>query len=159
MEGVPIRTARRGDIPMILALWNAMMEENAKSDPRLEAHPRAREHMAAQFSAWIQDSHRIVVVAEEDRRLVVGYAAALVGPGNGWQVPERLGQVTDCFVVPPRRRKGIARRLVGRLCDLLYERGIGTVRLQVVAQNASSLAFWRAAGFEVLEEILEKPVT
>ena len=158
MEGVPIRTARRGDIPSLLVLWSAMMEENAKADPRLEAHPRAREHMAAQFSAWIQDTHRIVVVAEEDRRLVIGYAAALIGPGNGWQVPEKLGQVTDCFVAQQRRRKGIARRLVGRLCDLLYERGIGTVRLQVAAQNAPSLAFWQAVGFEVLEEILEKPV-
>ena len=155
MEGIPIRNARRGDVPSLLLLWTAMMAENAKIDPRLAIHPHAREHMASSFGSWIQDPERVIVVAEEDQRLVVGYAAGRVSPGTGWHTPQRIGEISDCFVVPPRRRQGLGRRMVGRLCDMLYELNVDTVRLQVVAANAAALGFWKATGWEVLEEILE----
>ena len=155
MEGIPIRNARRGDVPSLLLLWTAMMAENAKVDPRMEIHPHAREHMASQFGQWIQDGDRVLVVAEEHHRLVVGYAAGRVAPGTGWHSPQRVGEISDCFVVPPRRRQGLARRMVGRLCDMLYELNVDTVRLQVVAANEIALGFWKATGWDVLEEILE----
>lgn len=138
-------------------LWTAMMEENGRLDPRLEMHAHAREHMAAEFSHWLHDPQRMIVVAEEAGRLVVGYAAARVAPGTGWHTPERLGEITDCFVAPARRRRGIGRRMAGRLCDLLYEKDVDTVRMQVAARNDGALAFWRSVGWEPLEEILELP--
>lgn len=157
MEGLPIRNARRGDIPSLLMLWTAMMGENAKLDTRLALHPHAREHMASEFGRWLADPDRVVVVAEEAGRLVVGYAAGRVAPGTGWHLPLRIGEITDCFVVPPRRRHGIARRMVGRVCDMLYELNVDTVRLQVAARNENALAFWKAVGWEFLEEVLEWP--
>ena len=155
MEGIPIRNARRGDVPSLMLLWKAMMAENARVDPRLEIHPHAEEHMASKFGEWIHESERVLVLAEEGRRLVVGYAAARVAPGTGWHSPQRIGEISDCFVVPARRRRGIARRMVGRLCDMLYELNVDTVRLQVVAANQASLGFWKATGWDLLEEILE----
>jgi GNAT superfamily N-acetyltransferase len=155
VEGIPIRNARRGDVPSLLMLWTAMMAENARADPRVALHPHAKEHMASRFGEWVHDPERVVVVAEEHHRLVVGYAAGRVAPGTGWHTPLRVGEISDCFVVPPRRRQGIARRMVGRLCDMLYELNVDTVRLQVVAANPSSLGFWQATGWDLLEEILE----
>ena len=155
MEGIPIRNARRGDIPSLLLLWTAMMEENLRKDPRLALHPHAKEHMAGKFGEWIQAADRVIVVAEQNHRVVVSYAAGRVGPGTGWHSPQRIGEVTDCFVVPPRRRLGLARRMVGRLCDMLYELNVDTVRLQVSALNEAALGFWKAIGWEMLEEILE----
>jgi ribosomal protein S18 acetylase RimI-like enzyme len=157
MEAVPIRPARRGDVPSLLLLWGAMAEENARADPRFGIHPDAKEHMGRALSAWVDDPVRVVLVAEEAGRLLVGYAAGSVTAGNGIQGPLRLGQVTDCFVVPARRRRGIARRLAARVHDLLVERGAETVRLQVVAKNESSVAFWRSLGYEPIEDVLERP--
>ncbi len=158
MEGLPIRAARRGDIPSLLLLWTAMMKEFASLDPRFAAHPKAREQMAASFAAWMQDPERTVVVAEEGGRMIVGFAAAVIVPGNGWQVPQRLGRISDVYVAPPRRRKGIARRLAGRLLDLLYEKGVDTVRLAAAANNPAALDFWRTVGWADLELVLERPV-
>jgi ribosomal protein S18 acetylase RimI-like enzyme len=157
-DAVQVRPARRGDIPSLVLLWASMMEENARLDPRLGMHPHAKEHMAEQFASWVQDATRVVLVAEEQGRLLVGYAAGCHGAGNGWQVPAVLGQVTDCFVVPARRRRGVARRLAARLRDVLFERGVSTVRLQVAATNEASRAFWRSMGWEDLEVILEREV-
>jgi hypothetical protein len=41
-EAVPNRVARRGDVPSLLLLWAAMMEENARLDGRLAMHADAR---------------------------------------------------------------------------------------------------------------------
>jgi ribosomal protein S18 acetylase RimI-like enzyme len=157
-DAVPIRLARRGDVPSLLMLWGAMVEENARLDPRLAVHADARERMVRSFTSWLDDPARVVLVAEEHARLVIGFAAGSVGPGNALQVPDRLGQVTDCYVIPARRRRGAGRRLATRLLDLLRERGADTVRLQVVTRNADAQAFWRSLGFELLEEVLERPV-
>jgi ribosomal protein S18 acetylase RimI-like enzyme len=158
MEGIPIRNARRGDIPSLLLLWNAMMQENAAADERLALHPRAKEHMTAEFARWIQDPKHCVVVAEENGHLIVGFAAASISPGNGFQVPAVVGRISDCFVARPRRRLGIARRLTGRVTDLLYEKGVNAVRVAVAVENEGARAFWKAIGWDDLEEVLERPI-
>jgi len=158
MEGVPIRNARRGDIPSLLLLWQAMMKELVDVDARFAAHPRAREHMANELANWLQDANRHVVVAEEGGRLVIGFATAVKVPGNGWQIPGKLGRITDCYVIGPRRRNGVGRRLAGRLLDVLYEDGIDTVRLSAAAKDPGAQAFWSSMGWANLDEILEKDV-
>ena len=157
MEAIPIRTARRGDVPSILMLWGAMVEENARVDGRLAIHPDAREHMSRALAAWIDDPTRVVLVAEEGRRLIVGFAAGHVTDGDSLHAARRLGHITDCFVAPARRRGGCGRRLVSRLHDLLLEKGAECVRLQVAARNEGSQDFWRTLGYEVLEDVLERP--
>ncbi len=157
MEGVPIRSARRGDIPSLMMLWEALMRENREADPRLALHPRAKEYMAAQFASWLQDRERFLVVAEEGGRMVVGYAAAAIKDASEWHVPTRIAEITDCFVAPPRRRRGIARRLIGRLLDTLNEKDIDAVQLQTSAKNPEAESFWESMGWEVMEVVFEKP--
>ena len=152
--GPSIRNARRGDVPSLVLLWTAQMEENARLDPRLSPHPPAREHVAGQFGLWLQDPERLVYVAEEGR-VVIGYAAGRVSPGTGWHQPLRMGEITDCFVVPARRRQGIARRLATRVTEALFNLNLDTIRLQVAALNPASLSFWRSLGFDPLETVVE----
>jgi ribosomal protein S18 acetylase RimI-like enzyme len=155
MEGIPIRIARRGDVPSVHALWQAMMAEHTRLDGRLAMHAEAATWMAAQLGTWIGDPQRLLLVAEESTRLVVGYVAArlLPPPAPG---QEREGEITDCFVAPARRRRGIARRLASRALDLLDERRVSCVRLQAAVSNPGAVAFWRSLGFEPVETVLER---
>lgn len=155
MEGIPIRNARRGDIPSLLALWQAMMAEHRRLDPRLDMHPEAAGWMAAQLGTWVGDPQRLILVAEEGARLVVGYAAARLLPFGGSPGEEREAEITEVFVAPARRRRGVARRLVSRLLDLLEEKRVGSVRLQAAVANTGALDFWRSLGFDVAETVLE----
>jgi len=156
MEGIPLRNARLGDLPMLLLLWEQMRKENTALDARLAVHPRAKEHMAANLQRWIQDPDHLVIVAEEGKRLLVGFAAAGRLPGVDGGLAE--GEISDCFVLGARRRRGIARRLVGRIEDQLEEKGVHSMRLQASAENAGSRAFWEAIGYTVDEVILERGV-
>jgi ribosomal protein S18 acetylase RimI-like enzyme len=157
VDDVVLRTARRGDVPSLVLLWVAMLEENARLDPRLAPHPDAREHMARALASRIADPSWVVVVAEEARRLVVGFAAGALSDESALRGPSRSAQLTDCFVAPSRRRRGFARRLVSRVHDALAERGAESVRLTVAASNAGAQAFWASLGYEPLEEVLERP--
>lgn len=155
MEGIPIRIARRGDVPSLHALWQAMMAEHARLDARLTMHPDAATWMAAQLGTWVADSQRLILVAEESARIVVGYAAARLLPA-GRAGMDREGEITECFVAPARRRRGIARRLASRLLDLLDERRVTCVRLLAAVANPGAVAFWRSLGFEPVETLLER---
>jgi len=155
MDAIPIRTARRGDVPSLLLLWSAMLDENARFDPRLAPHPDARESAAGSFAQRVDDSAEVVLVAE-DGRVPIGFAAGKVTAGNGFQVPDKLGQITDCYVIPARRRRGAGRRLASRLVDLLVGKGAESIRLQVVAKNPAAEAFWASLGYAPLEVIFER---
>lgn len=155
MDAIPIRAARRGDVPSLLLLWSAMLDENARFDPRLAPHPDARESAAGSFAQRVEDPNEVVLVAE-DGRVPVGFAAGKVTPGNGFQVPDKLGQITDCYVIPARRRRGAGRRLASRLVDLLVGKGAESIRLQVVVKNPAAEAFWASLGYEPLEVIFER---
>ena len=157
MEGVPIRPARRGDVPSLHALWQAMLAEHARLDARLATHPEAPTWMATQLGQAVADPHRLVLVAEEGARLVIGFVSARILPFTGAPGEQREAEIAECFVAPARRRRGIARRLVQRVLDMLDERRIAAVRIQVAAQNPGALAFWRSLDFEVVETILERP--
>jgi GNAT superfamily N-acetyltransferase len=98
------------------------------------------------------------VVAEEGGRMIVGFAAGHIEEGLVWQGARRVGRITDCFVAAPRRRRGIARRLVGRVMDALYQRGAETVRLAVATEATGTRRFWAAMGFDELDVVLEREI-
>ena len=142
-------------MPSVHALWQAMMAEHGRLDARLAMHAEAATWMAAQLGTWIADPQRLLLVAEESTRVVVGYVAARLLPATA-PGQEREGEITDCFVAPPRRRRGIARRLASRALDLLDERRVSCVRLQAAVSNPAAVAFWRSLGFEPVETVLER---
>jgi ribosomal protein S18 acetylase RimI-like enzyme len=156
MEGIPIRPARRGDVPSLHALWQAMMAEHARLDPRLAVHAEAPAWMAAHLGQAVADPHRLIFVAEEGSRLVVGFVSARLLPFSGAAGEEREAEIGECFVAPARRRRGVARRLVQRVLDALDERRIASVRIQVAALNPGALGFWRSLDFRPVETILER---
>ena len=154
MHGVPIRFARRGDIPSLLMLWEALMRELARTDVRLSPHARARDHQTEAFAAAV--GNRLIYVAEENERLIVGFVSMSVDPPGGPLVPNPLGRIHDCYVVPPRRRQGIGRRLAGRALDLLFERGAENAQITVPAHHTATQAFWHSLGWRDRSVIYER---
>ena len=82
----------------------------------------------------------IAVVAEDDRGAVVGFALAR-------RLSGRLGLITDLYVVPSARGRGLARLLVRRVVERLRELGLDMVRLEVLATNAHARSIYAQWGF------------
>ena len=82
----------------------------------------------------------IAVVAEDNQGTVVGFALAR-------RLSGRLGLITDLYVVPSARGRGLATLLVRRVVERLRELGLDMVRLEVLATNAHARSIYTQWGF------------
>ena len=60
-----------------------------------------------------------------------------------------VGEISEVWVEPPLRRRGVARELVQRANAWLYAQGVHSVEAQVLSGNQASLDFFRSLGFQV----------
>ncbi len=58
--------------------------------------------------------------------------------------------ILNIAVHPAHRRKGLASKLIGRLMELLKERGAGQYVLEVREGNSGAIALYRKLGFRVI---------
>ena len=156
-DSIQLRPARAADIPSLVLLSLAMLEENGRHEPRLTPHADAPAGLAERHAKEIADPSCAVIVAEEKPGLLIGMASGQLGRGDALRRSIRVAVTTGCFVVPPRRRRGIARRLADRVAQALVDLGAYELRLHVVAKNAASLAFWSSLGYEPVEDLLDRP--
>jgi len=70
----------------------------------------------------------------------------------------RYGRITDVYVEPSARRRGVAARLIAAAEDHFRAAGLRRVLLAVIAGNAGARAAYRRLGYRSYEEILEKPL-
>jgi ribosomal protein S18 acetylase RimI-like enzyme len=64
------------------------------------------------------------------------------------------GILTDFFIAPRHRRKGLGRQLIDAVRKFCASEEIATIELQVTRDNRDALEFYRALGFESLDRIV-----
>jgi ribosomal protein S18 acetylase RimI-like enzyme len=96
-----------------------------------------------------------------DAGATVGYTS--IGPYRIGQhegvLSRRVGEVVAIYVDPPRWGTGAGRALMDAGLDRLAERGFGSVRLWVLAENARARRFYERAGFALDGARASYPVT
>ena len=84
------------------------------------------------------------IVADGER---AGFLVSRVVPD--WPEEERaVGEVMECYVAPPFRRRGVGRAAVEAWLARQRAEGVAIVEASVLSRNASALAFWERMGFE-----------
>ncbi|TML85827.1 MAG: GNAT family N-acetyltransferase [Actinobacteria bacterium] len=132
-----IRPATPDDLPALQTLWRDFYAEVPEPD-----------YVGVdldQESAEIEDLVRdeVAILAEEDGELV-GFALAEM-------YSEHLGFVTDLYVSPSARGRGLAADLVRETAARLRERGATHVRLEVMDSNTDARAIYERWGFRPVE--------
>ena len=62
------------------------------------------------------------------------------------------------YVESTHRRKGVMRRLEGRLIEILREKGISKIDLKVNSKNREGRATWVTLGYETIRETMRKQI-
>jgi ribosomal protein S18 acetylase RimI-like enzyme len=143
---VTIRLATEADVEPLQRLWAAFQDEIGGPAFLREAWD----------DAWIDLKRHIgeelAFVPEEDG-VLVGFVFATIPR----ETPD-LGHVTDLYVSPEARRRGIARTLIRRIGDALSERGVNHVGLDVRVDNVAARTFYDRLGFVEQERFLTNDV-
>jgi ribosomal protein S18 acetylase RimI-like enzyme len=129
---VNVRRAYEGDFEAVAALWRAF-EAEVPEPPFADPDPQRE---LAEIRAILRDE--IALLAEEDGR-ALGFALAR-------RRSARRGTLTDLYVVPSARRRGVAAALVRELVELLRAEGLEYIDLEVQASNAPARAVYERWG-------------
>ena len=130
--------ANEDDRETLYALWDEWVERESPVPSWVEG---ALEGTRAQIEVAI--SSGCAVIAEE-RGDVLGFACGVV---KG----RRTGDLTELYVRPKARRRGIGRALVRAVVVALRERGVVSVTGGVGPDNAAARSFYENAGFQTVE--------
>ena len=97
------------------------------------------------------DNEGVVLVAEDDGE-VIGFASGEVyrrTRDERFEVIDYVnGEVTELYVAPQARRRGVATALLAALDDHFRKQGCGVVRIEVFAPNAAARAFYANLGYQ-----------
>ena len=138
-EGATTRLARRGDVPEILAIYNAAVLEPASA---YEDVP----HTLAQREEWFEQFKRrnFPVVVAEHGGVVVGWGS--LGPHQERTGFRFTGSVA-LYVAGTHRRCGIGGKLMEALLAAGSERRLHVVVAAIDSQNTASLKLHAKHGF------------
>src|SRR5690348_6958759 len=148
---IAVRRATLADLPVIVDLRIALLQENADHPVYGRLRADARERAYDVFGAQLRAAQEVMFLAERGGE-VVGILRCVDTPNSPLLHPARYCYVSSVFVRPNARRRGVLKALLRRAGDWCAERGLGEMRLHNVPGGTAGAA-WSAAGFTVMEEV------
>lgn len=144
---IRIRDAVEEDLPRVADLW----EELARYHESLSEHFRLAWDSKRRWSEYLRtkfsEPSTKLIVAEEDGRLV-GFMLCLLSPNAPIYKERKVGVVSDVFVQEPRRRKGVAKKMLASAIQWFRKNKVSSVQLAVAHDNIEARLVWRKLGFE-----------
>lgn len=145
-QGVKVRRAEARDMAFVIELWKGMTEELAKCDERYELRPDAEIIWARWAGQHLRNAESCLLVAENGGEYV-GYLLAHAAESQPIFKHRKHATITDIYVVPQYRRKGIAKRLIEEAASFFKAHGVQHMQVNVLVKNASARAFVEKMGF------------
>lgn len=139
-----IRLASEGDVPAILPLMRVFNE--------MEGIPWRPEAMRGALERLLREPGLGIALAAWSEGEIVGYGVATFGYDLEFAGPDAF--VTELFVAPEARRRGMGRGLLEALVRHLTERGASAVHLMVRPDNEEARRLYESAGFRVVPRIM-----
>jgi ribosomal protein S18 acetylase RimI-like enzyme len=141
-----IRPAEGGDIPALVPLMAAF---NALEGIPWRPGPvrRALERLLREPALG-----RVLVARSGAGGELVGYGVATFGYDLEFGGPDAF--ITELFVAPEARERGIGRGLLQALLRDLGERGAAAVHLMVRPENDAARALYSSAGFHAVPRVM-----
>jgi len=142
---VDIRRAGSGDIDEITRLWVHLQADNAMLDSRLLASGEAMNRFRDYAAGVLETKHTACFLATESGK-VIGFTLGQIHQRPTLALGD-CGYITDLYVDPDHRLRGLGRALYHALRDWYHSRGIISIEVQIVRASSGSQAFWRKMGF------------
>jgi ribosomal protein S18 acetylase RimI-like enzyme len=150
MHGINIREADFArDKPAFLDfIMGSQRYEYAIAPNRRLDPPVAEEHWA-RLSTHLSEQGGCVFLAEDARKVPLGWGVVGGYTGEAFVVPEErsYAYIFELFVIEAMRGKGIGRALIAACEDSAKAKDFKTLLIGVLAGNTNAAGLYRSAGF------------
>ncbi len=143
---VTIRRAKSRDMAVITELWKQLSQEHADLDDRYALRSEAEIVWARWAGQRLRDDASIVLVAESGTDCI-GYLLGHADEAQPIFVQRSYATITDVFVTPEFRHKGVGSKLLEEALAFFKSRDLGHVRLNVLTKDKKGRAFYEKHGF------------
>lgn len=151
-----IRHAQITDVPAVVPLYRALVEEMAELAPSL--YQPLQENPGFGLVETIEDEARALLLALNDNGTIIGFALvsrANNAPQDG-VVPDTFGLLIDLYVTPKARRTGYGRELLTASENWTREQGLKRLQLNVPADNPRAERLYKNSGYQPLYQTLSR---
>lgn len=167
---MPLRPATPSDVPLVLPMVGALLDEHAARDPdRFATLPDVLDRYARWLPIRATDPRSVFLVAEEPdipdpmkpgltKPGLAAFLVASIESAIPIYATAEFGWIHDLYVVPAARRRGIARALTREAVARFRSLGVTQVRLETASFNDAARATFEAEGFRVSSIEMLRPV-
>lgn len=141
-----IRQATIKDFDTIQQLNAALFKSDNTNDDALDLAWPHSEKGIAYYKKSLEDSEKLVLIAEDGSRTTIGYLIGSAKEKWGFR-KVKTGELENMFIIASARWKGVGRLLVKKLLEWLKERGVDRVYVSAYTKNAHATAFYAKIGF------------
>ena len=147
-QPIVVRRARREDAEALAEFVARLKQVNEELDPMYLTRDDLHTLAKAYVERSLEDGNTIVLVAEQDGR-VVGFVRAVIVDRVFYE-PRTEALITDIYVHPSYRRRGVATLLVEKLAEEARRRGVGLLAAEYPPGNRIAERFFAKLGFKPL---------
>ena len=141
-----IRPAKQSDRELVRALWEQFEEELGGPDYLRESWEEAW----SDLSETVRNG--VALIAEEDEH-AVGFVFCVLG-----DVGRKTAHVTDLYVAPEARSRGVGSALLAAIIEPAREAGLDYVSLEVLTRNNEARRLYARLGFVAVDVFMVAPL-
>jgi ribosomal protein S18 acetylase RimI-like enzyme len=141
-----IRSATKADHDILRELWEEFEAELGGAEYLRETWEEAWDDLAQ----TVEDG--VALLAEDDGE-PVGFVFCVLGDRG-----RKTAHVTDIYVRPGARNRGVGRALLAELVEPAREAGLAHVSLEVLVQNADARRLYERLGFAPVDVFMVAPL-
>jgi len=151
-----VRPIRPSEVERLAIMWRDFMNDPTATDGLIPPNQENMRRMLEFVNKLIAEDPNQVLVADEGEGLA-GYLIFQrhAKTSTSLQTSRAWAYISDLYVVPGQRRRGVGTSLLRACLDDLRSSGVSHVRLGVWSPNRTAIDLYERAGFEDYMHIME----
>ncbi len=144
---IEIRDGKKEDLESVVDLWEKLARQHEGMGDEFALRWRSRKDWSNYIRLKFSEISTKLIVAEEDDE-IVGFMLCMLSPNAPIFAERKIGLISDAFVVPERRRTGIAEKMLATGVKWFRKNKVRSVQLMVAAKNLEGRTAWGKMGFK-----------
>ena len=158
-----MRPLRPNEVDKLIVLWKEFLNDQSAIDGLIPTNEENIRRMLEFVNKLVAEDPRQVLVAQEEENLIGYLMFQRQSKTTPLQTSRSWAYISDLYVVPNQRRRGVGRSLLKACLDDLRSSGVSHVRLSVWLENHNAMRLYEQVGFKdymhIMEAELEKKET